>query len=68
MLFVASCRTAGLCSDVLGGKYHLPLENTTFLNFLGSMGYMSGKDENFPRAQGVLRGKYRELTSWWFGG
>ena len=22
------------------------------------MGYMSVKDENFPRAQGVLRGKY----------
>ena len=35
----------------------LPLKNTTFFNFLGTMGYMSVKDENFPRANGVLRGK-----------
>ena len=27
------------------------------LLFGGNMGYMSVKDENFPRAQGVLRGK-----------
>ena len=28
----------------------LPLKNATFINFLGNMGYMSVKDENFPRA------------------
>ena len=37
----------------------LPLKKATFLNFLGNMGYMFVKDENFPRAQGVLRGKKR---------
>ena len=37
---------------------YLPLKSTTFLNFLSNMGYMSVKDENFPRAQGVLRVKY----------
>ena len=42
---------------------NLPLKNTTFLNFLGNMGYMSVKDENFPRAQGVLRGKLSLLQS-----
>ena len=36
----------------------LPLKNTTFLSFLGNMGYMSVKDENFPRLLGVLRGKF----------
>ena len=40
-----------------GPKLILPLKNTTFLNFLGNMGYMSVKDENFPRLLGVLRGK-----------
>ena len=29
---------------------NLPLKNTTFLDLLGNMGYMSVKDENFPRA------------------
>ena len=39
-------------------KLFLPLKNTTCLNFLGAnTGYRSVKDENFPRAQGVLRGK-----------
>ena len=54
------------CSDLsplfLGGTPPttidtLPLKNTTFLNFLGNMGYMFVKDENLPRAKGVLRGK-----------
>ena len=40
-----------------GGICLTSLKNTTFLNLLGNMGYMSAKDENFPRAQGVLRGK-----------
>ena len=30
------------------GALFLPLKNTTFRNFLGNMGYMSVKDENFP--------------------
>ena len=38
-------------------QFSLPLKNTTFHNFLGNMGYMSVKDENFPRLLGVLRGK-----------
>ena len=33
------------------------LLKTQLFNFLGNMGHMSVKDENFPRAQGVLRGK-----------
>ena len=33
------------------------LLKTQLFNFLGNMGYMSVKDEHFPRAQGVLRGK-----------
>ena len=47
------------CEVHLGhvGRTALPLKNTTCLNFLGNMGYMSVKDENIPRAQGVLRGK-----------
>ena len=36
----------------------LPLKNTTFLNFLGNMGYTFVKDVHFPRKLGVLRGKY----------
>ena len=28
----------------------LPLKSRTFRNFLGNMGYMSVRDENFPRA------------------
>ena len=40
-----------------------PLNNTTFQLFGGNMGYMSVKDENFPRAQGVLRGKPSFLSS-----
>ena len=35
---------------LLPGSENLPLKNTIFLNFLGNMGYMSVKDENFPRA------------------
>ena len=37
-------------------------KHKTFLNVLGNMGYMSVKDENFPRAQGVLRGKQQDKT------
>ena len=44
-----------VCKCGLFGGYplqvYLALKNTTFLNFLGNMGYMSVKDENFPRAQ-----------------
>ena len=36
-------------SSDLFAVHDLPLK-TCFLNFLGNMGYMSVKDENFPRA------------------
>ena len=36
---------------------NLPLKKTQLFNCLGNMGYMSVKDENFPGAQGVLRGQ-----------
>ena len=57
--------------EVLGGDLcflstDLPLnKHKTCLNFLGNMGYMSVKDENFPRAQGVStvsRGKQKMLA------
>ena len=59
----ASVLTEAACGSGRFSREHQTetylLKTPNLFNLLGNMGYMSVKDENFPRAQGVLRGKER---------